>query len=330
MNIAILRRNGLGDLLCAFPLILYLKKTFPECSITLFIDQRNAPLIPYLPKVNHVVVFPAKGNKYWNLYRASRPFRNKFDMAISAKTSPMKLNNFFLYCLRAKERIAYVDDNWHARLINRPIPYCPSEAKKLHQALKGLHTVAPDLREVPQEFYPNIHVPKEIKGKYVAGQPAGLPVVLISATTTKPSNRLDIDRYASILNSLHQKIPLSVRIIGQKNDRLRADAIAMRLQMQVQVHFPRNFDEFMVLLGASDLFFVGDGGVAHIGAALGKHIVALYGETNPEEWRPLSKKADIFYHPAHVDRLPPDAIYEALKRKIDIIQGELRCGRDVM
>jgi ADP-heptose:LPS heptosyltransferase len=323
MNIAIIRRNGLGDLLCAFPMILFLKKKFPGSSLTLFVDQRNAPLIPYLPAVNKVVVLPNKGNKYWNLFRASRTFRNQFDLAISAKTSPMKLNNFFLYCLGAKERIAYVDESWHARLINRPVPYCHNEGKR-HQALKGLRLVAPELSEVPQEFYPMLTVSKEIKSKYVIKQPTGVPIVLISATTTKPSNRLDIDRYASLLNRLHQESPIFVRIIGQKNDRLRADAIAMRLKMPTQVHFPRNFDEFMVLLDSSDLFFVGDGGVVHIGAALGKNLVALYGETSPEEWRPLSKKAEVFYDPTHVDRLPAQAIFEALKRNIE----ELRGGRN--
>jgi ADP-heptose:LPS heptosyltransferase len=326
MDIAVIRRNGLGDLLCAYPLVLYLQKKFQGASITLFIDKRNAPLIPYLPPVDAVVIFPAQGNKYWNVFKTSLPFRKKFDLAISAKTSPMKLNNFFLFCLKAKERVAYVDDSWHARLVNRPIPYNPQKGKKVHQALKGLRTIDSELNEVPEEYYPRLTVSLEVKKKYPVKRPAQSPVILISATTTKPSNRLDVDLYATLLNRLHAFSPISVRILGQKADRLRADALAMRLRMEAHVHFPRNFDEFMVLLDTSDIFFVGDGGVAHIGAALGKSIVALYGETNPEEWRPLSKKAEIFYHPIHVDRLQTQAIFEALKRKLE----EFRCGRDTL
>jgi ADP-heptose:LPS heptosyltransferase len=246
--------------------------------------------------------------------RVSLRYRKKFDLAISAKTSPMKLNNLFLYGLQAKERIAYVDRSWHSRLINRPIPYDPDLAKTLHQALKGLKTVAPDLNAVPADLYPTLHVPQGIKERYPLKGGSGYPVVLISATTTKPSNRFDVIRYAALLNRLHQFHPISVIIVAQKEDRLRAEAIAMRLQMQVDVHFPRNFDEFMVLLDTSDLFFVGDGGVAHIG--LGKNVVALYGETNPVEWHPLSNKVETFNHPLHVDRLSDQAIFEALKRKI--------------
>src|ERR1700733_3395601 len=156
MKIAIVRRNGLGDLLCAYPLILYLQNKMQGASITLFIDRRNAPLIPYLPPVDEFVVFPAKGNKYWNLFCMGRRYRKKFDLAISAKTSPMKLNNLFLYWLKAKERIAYVDKSWHSLLINRPLPFDPIVTRTMHQALKGLKTIAPELEEVPKKFYPTL------------------------------------------------------------------------------------------------------------------------------------------------------------------------------
>jgi ADP-heptose:LPS heptosyltransferase len=321
MNIAIIRRNGLGDLLCAYPLVLYLQKEFKTASITLFVDPRNAPLIPYLPPVQETVIFPAKGNKYWNLFRIGLKYRKKFDLAISAKTSPMKLANLFLYWLKASERMAYVDKSWHARLINRPIPYVPEKAKTSHQALKGLRMIDPGLNEIPPDLYPSLKIPPFIKKKYHTEHPLKGPVVLISATTTKPSNRLSIERYATLLNHLFQENFFFVRIIGQKDDRLRADALALHLRMPTRVYFPRNFDEFMVLLDASDLFFVGDGGVAHIGAALGKHVVALFGETNPEEWRPLSEKAETFYHPLHVDYVPDLVIFEALKRKIEVFSG---------
>jgi ADP-heptose:LPS heptosyltransferase len=323
MNIAIIRRNGLGDLLCAYPLILFLQQKMPEAAITLFVDQRNAPLIPYLPSVKEVVVLPATGNKYWNLYRTSRRYRKKFDLAISAKTSPMKLTNLFLYWLKAKERIAYVDQSWHARLINRPIPYDALKAKKMHQALKGLRTVAPDLEEIPQEFFPTLHIPHAVRERYPVEPPSQHPVLLVSATTTKAASRLDEDRYAALLNRLHRFTPISVRIVGQKNDQMRAEAISIRLQMPNQLYFPRTFDEFMVLVGTSDLFFVGDGGVAHIAAALGKKGVALFGETNPVEWRPLSTKVETLYHPLHVDSLSDQTIFEALKR---LMTQEVYCG----
>ena len=112
-------------------------------------------------------------------------YRKEFDIAISAKTSPMKLTNFFLYWLQAKERIAYVDNSWHKSLINRPIKYQYQEAQTKHQALKGLQTIAPQLKDVPEECYPTLHIPSEIRERYP--QPiVKKPIILISATTTNP------------------------------------------------------------------------------------------------------------------------------------------------
>jgi ADP-heptose:LPS heptosyltransferase len=321
MDIAILRRNGLGDLLCAYPLVLYLQKKYPTASITLFVDQRNAPLIPYLPQVKEVAVFPESGNKYWNLLRMALRYRNRFDLALSAKTSPMKLANFFLYGLKAKKRIAYVDRSWHTCFVNHPISYDALLSKKKHQALKGLQMVAPELEEVPETLYPTVQVPLEIKQKYPIQTSFQHPTLLVSATTTRAESRFAADRYAALLNRLHHFLPIGVRIIGQKEDRERAGLIARHLVMPHQVHIPQNFDEFMVLAAASDLFFVGDGGVAHIGAALGKKVVTLFGQTSPVEWRPLSKEAEVFYHPLHVDHLCDETLFKALKRKLSAVHG---------
>ena len=318
-KIAIIRRNGLGDLLCAFPLIRYFQMGDPEARITLFVDSRNAPLIPYLPSVDEVVAFPAKGNKYINAWRTARAFQGKFDLAICAKTSPMKLMNVFLYWLKAKEGTAYVDSSWNSRLVSRPIPYDPAVMKRMHQALKTLKMVVPQCEYVPEELFPTLHVPRTKKLFNLPG-----PVMLVSATTTRSASRFDAGRYAHLLNRLHNEKQTSVLIVGQPQDEIRALQIAEKLKAPHLVHFPRNFGEFMLFLNAADYYFVGDGGIAHIGAALGKPAVVLFGETNPIEWRPLSSKVETFFHPVHVDRLNDEAIYHALMR---IRNGE-RDNRD--
>jgi len=314
-NIAVVRRNGLGDLLCAYPLIRYLQ-TKKGASVTLFIDQRNAPLIPYLPKIEQVVVFPSKGFKYWNMLRTAIPHRKQFDVAVSAKTSPMKLINFFLFCLGAKKRIAYVDPNKSSKFINQPLQFDVKIAKSMHQALKGLRTVDETCLDVPEEFYPVLHIPQKIKDQYPKPQKSSYPTLLVSATSNRKTSSLAPKRYGSILNRLHTIYPFNVLIIAEKNDHTLARAIQSELSMDCSVHFPRNFDEFMVLLDASDVLLVGDGGTSHLGAALGKAAVVLFGITNPIEWRPLSKKVETLYHPEHVDHIDDEAIFQALKEKV--------------
>jgi ADP-heptose:LPS heptosyltransferase len=102
-----------------------------------------------------VVVLEDK-NKYWGLYKSVREHA-PFDMAISAKTSPMKLMNFFLYATKAPLKAAYVDDAWHCRWVNRGRAYEPKA--EIHQALKCLHLIDPTLRTVPEELFPKFSIP---------------------------------------------------------------------------------------------------------------------------------------------------------------------------
>jgi len=312
-KVAIVRRNGLGDLLCAFPLIAYLRAEVPQTQITLFVDESNALLLPYLPKVEEVVVFKKGKNKYLHLLQKALQYRHKkFDLAISAKTSPMQLMNVFLFALGAKKRAAYVDQRWSSKLINMPMEYEVQKMRGVHQALKTLRLVNPQLQAVPAAYYPRIDVPC---------QPAGPLRLLLSASTTRSSSRFDVLRYAQLVNRLGDEgVSFVVDLLGLPGDRLRAQAIASELKVPYQIHFPQSFSEFMSLVGRSDLVFCGDGGVGHIGAAMGKKMVVLFGETKPKEWGPLGPYVTTFYDPIHVNRLSDESIYQVLKTYADELQ----------
>lgn len=321
-KVAIVRRNGLGDLLCTLPLISYLQNM--QYDVTLFVDERNAPLLPYLPSLGKTVILPTKGNKYFNLLKIALRYRFKrFDIALSAKTSPMKLINLFLFVLGAKKRIAYVEPGWHRHLINAPLRFNFKESKRKHQALKVLQMMVPKFSEVPKEFYPKVIVPQKVEEQYPNLIEKKLPRLLISASTTRPSNRFDETRYAAIINRLYNEVALfEVVILGQPKDELRAKALVAQLTVPYVLHFPRNFEEFMVLMKSSDLFFVGDGGIAHIAAAMDKKVLVLFGESTPIEWAPLGMDVTTLYDPIHVNRLKDDKILATLKAKLqEVVNG---------
>lgn len=316
-KIAIFRRNGLGDLLTTYPLISYLKKNHPSHFITLFVGESNYPLTKFLPPVEEVVPLSANTNKYFTIIKeVGKRRHHNYDLALSAKTSPMKLMNFALFISGAKERRAYVDDSWHSRLVNHPLFYDETKASELHQALKCLHLVAPELTEVPKEFYPKIHLPMHLCQPYLEYFHYSEPTIFIMATTTRNENRFDSIRYAKILNRLYKTTPFRVALIGMKKDELRAQLIADHLKVPHHIYFSRSFNEFMVLLSLSDLMFMGDGGAAHIAAALNKPQVVLFGQSHPKNWHPLGEATTVLYHPLHVNAISDESILEALEQKL--------------
>lgn len=304
-KIALIRRNGLGDLLCAYPLVLYLKKQNPNHHITLFLDESNAPLARYLPAIDQCVVF-ASGKKYMQVLRQAWCYRRcQFDLAISMKTSPMKLMNLFLFLLGAKESIAVVDSHWSKHFVNRPIAYDPTSRGHAHQALQTLHLVAPHFKSVPKELYPRIVLPRH---------PIGKPILILSASTTRPASRLDLERYASLVNGWYQEHPsFRVRIMALPKDQMRAQLLASKLIMDHAIAIPRAFDEFIEHLNEGDGCFCGDGGIGHLAGALNQRALILFGESHPKQWQPLGDHIVSLQDPIHVNRLNDEIIFKAGK-----------------
>jgi ADP-heptose:LPS heptosyltransferase len=303
-RIAIIRRNGLGDLLSVMPLVALCKEKFTDCHITLFIDERSAPLVPYLSGIDQTVVFSSAANKYLSLVQAAWSQRKEpFDMAISARPTPMKMLNLFLRLLRAKERIAYVNEAWHSRLVNQPRVYDPEE--KRHQMVKGLRLLDPSFEQVPSRLRPQIRVTPSLQFEKKC--------VMVSVTNNRIGSMLDLDKTVKILNCLFEQKDFQVVVSCEPHDLLKANDLATRLQMQTQVVATETLAQFLGVLASVDLLFIGDGGIMHLAATLDKHQVVLFGGTAVWEWAPLSDKAICLGDPHNVNFIPEQEIQAALE-----------------
>ena len=301
-QIGIVRRNGLGDLLSVMPLVYLCKERFPGCQVTLFVDERGAPLLPYLEGIDQAVVLPAMANKYAALLKTAWANRyKKFDLLISAKPSPMKLLNLFLYLLRGKNRIAYVDQAWHSKLINQPRSYDPKEEK--HQMVKSLRLLDPSFETVPSKFRPHL----KVKPSFTFDR----KTILISVTNNRLGSTLDNDKMQRILNRITK--PCKVVINCEPADYDRAKLLAKGLQMPSEVIPTPSFDTFISLVASCDGFLIGDGGIMHLAAALDKPQVVLFGGTKIWEWAPLSEKAICLADPHNVNFIPEETILQAVE-----------------
>ena len=59
-TILVIRRNGIGDMICALPVVRALKKAHPEAKLTVLADEANAPVARCCEAIDEVLVFPLK------------------------------------------------------------------------------------------------------------------------------------------------------------------------------------------------------------------------------------------------------------------------------
>lgn len=265
LKVAFIRRNGLGDLLCAYPMIAQFKKNHPDAEITLFVDETNAPLAPYLSHIDHIAIF-GKGNRYFQAIKTALKWRHKkFDISILARPSPMKLIHFFQFFLGGKS--------------------FPIERKKLtgeHQALRLLQIMDPAAQEVPEELWPKIRLEKE-KGEGI----------LISMTNHRPTSQISAERYARLLSHFPEK---KVIISCLPKDLDQAQKVQQLLQNPSEIISTTHFEEFLQTINRAAFVFSGDGGLMHLAAALDKPQLVLFGMAPIESWKPLSNKVVCLRH----------------------------------
>jgi ADP-heptose:LPS heptosyltransferase len=307
MRIAIVRRNGLGDLLAVMPLVKLCKEKHPGCHVTLFVDHRNAPLVPYLEGFDEAIVIEPSKNKYISLVKTLLKNRHRsFDLVISARPTPMQWLNLFLAGLKTPRRRAVVDGSWHSRWINEPVAF--EKESKYHQMVKGLRLMDASMEEVPQRLMPKLNVKKSYNFDE--------KTILVSVTNTRIGSQLDSDKIANHLNKAFEQFPFRVIINCEPKDLQRAQDAATLLKMNSSIIPTPNFDDFMGLLASVDASWTGDGGIMHLMGAMDKPQLVLFGKTALWEWAPLSKKAICVRHAENVNLIPEHEIQEGLERLI--------------
>ncbi|AKJ41987.1 glycosyltransferase family 9 protein [Pragia fontium] len=307
-KIAIVRRNGFGDFICAVPLIMHLEKTYPDAVITLFVDERNHSIVPYFFTHLKTVVIPA-GNKYLSLLRVGLTYRaKKFDLVISVKSSPMKLNNLFLAVLGGKHNLAIVDEkSWHSKFINHPRN---ADLYKIgHQALQCLRIFDPAIQHISSDLYPKISLDRLTP--LSVSLPS--PYLLVSVSNNRISSTLSSTSLASIANDIYKKHDISLIISCHKKDKKQAKELQHALNMPSQIFITPDLNSFLSVLNLADIVLVGDGGICHFAASMNKNLVALYAGTSLEKWGPLSEQAICLFDTNNVNNIPEIEIKKAVE-----------------
>src|ERR671935_258364 len=112
-KILLIRRNGIGDMICALPLVRRVRAAFPRARIDMLASERNAPILAGGPLVDRVLVYRrGRGlmrNHYFNLRRFMRPVREaRYDLAIAITGGFSRLVAVIAYATGVPRRVGFV------------------------------------------------------------------------------------------------------------------------------------------------------------------------------------------------------------------------------
>jgi len=305
-SILVVRRDNIGDLVCTTPFLHALRVRFPGAWLGVLANSYNAPVLARNPDLDAVYAYTklkhlGEGESalgaiarrlgdFWGLRRM------RLDLAVLA-TPAFSRRSLRLARWLAPRRIAgFSDGSAAAGALDLSVPESAVQGKHEVERVFALGRVLgiegdiPAMRLVPD--------PVEVaKVRKALGAQRGGLTVAVHISARRPAQRWPVERFAELIERLHSAHGAAAVLLWSPGapdhprhpgDDDKARDIAARLGRRVPFLAYRTeaLAELVGALAACDAVVCADGGAMHVAAALGKPIVALFGDSPAERWRP--------------------------------------------
>jgi len=293
-KILLIRRNGIGDMICALPMIRNLRAARPRVQLDILAGEDNACVLQDLGLVDRIHLY-RRGhrlmrNHYLNLPRLMEPIHEQaYDLVIAIKGGFSPLLAVISHATRIPWRLGYVPSHGH------PLDFCfnlkielPRERE--HQVESCLRFLDPlGVARLSCDLGLKLAPDHEKFAEGILHQASVLPqqFVLLNGSSGRYESRWLPSAIARTAVELDRRFKLSMILCGLSRDRafLRAAQRQAPAQIRMVVE-PPTIHHFAALVGRSRFLLCGDGGPMHVAAAMRTPAFVLFSATEPAIWRP--------------------------------------------
>lgn len=297
--------NWVGDSVMTVPALRALRRVLPKAYITLAIRPGVRGIFSEADFIDDVLVYDRKGPlsvipqiREWK--------RREFDLAVLFQNAFEAALIPFLAGVPV--RLGYATESRQALLTHRlALPDWRSSRHEvfyylylitaLEQMLFGTSTLC------EADLDASIHISESRKVEahdllHAHDVREDAPVVAICpGSINSRAKRWPAEAYAALADKLIES-NRQVLLIGSKDEADVSQDVTSRMRNRpIVLTGKTNLDQITAVLSAVDLIVTNDTGPAHIGAALGRPTIVIFGPTNPLTTRPFSPVAEILRHP---------------------------------
>ena len=305
-RILIVRRDNIGDLACTTPLIDALRARYPEGWIAALVNTYNAEVLARNPALDAVFAYEKLKHRAGGLLLTmfetmklmSRLRGEKLDYVLVPAATPRSLR---IAASLKPQRVFAADPAAH------PGKHEVERAFLLAEPLgiKG--------KPGPMRVYPDPSIAAKLK-KDISSKTIGIHI-----SARRPAQRWPAERYVQLIVQVQKQYPvLLLWAPGPKDDPRHPGDDAMAREIAEKTGCAAlptpDLATLIAALSLCERVICPDGGAMHLAAALGKPVVALFGDSPPERWHPWGVPHRVV-RPAsrNLADLAVDEVLEALK-----------------
>lgn len=278
-RILILRRDNIGDLVCTTPLLAALRAQAPRAWIGALVNTYNAEVLARNPDLDQLFVYEKLKHRRAGLISFVRD-RMRLRAALRARQL-----DAVLVPAPSAQSLKVARSLGAKRIIAAP----EGAESRRHEVERSFDTgreLGLEGAPGPARIFPDPAVVGRLRARIGTG-----PFVAVHVSARRPRQRWPLARYAALLR--HVERPLLLWAPGPADDPRHPgdDAAAARLVAELGADkvtaLPTpDLATLIAALSLARLVVCPDGGAMHLAAALGKPVVALFGDSPPERWHP--------------------------------------------
>ncbi len=313
----VVRRDNIGDLVLTTPLIRGLRQRHPDAWIGALVNSYNAPVLhgnpdldtvyaydkaKHRPDLPRLRVFANTARLLWRLRTA------RIDHVILAGPGAQRHSWQLVRWLGARSITGFTSAQFSPRGVNQPVDY--ADGARLHEAVDVFRLLAPFGIDGPAPACV-LHPDAALAGsmRIAANETLGAgsrqrPWIGVHLSARRLNQRWPVARFAELMRELRLRTggcfllfwsPGAATDPHHPGDDVRARELLSLLPARFPVvPLPTlQLEQLIAGLSLCDAAILADGGAMHLAAALGKPLIALFGDSPVERWRPWRVEHEI-------------------------------------
>ncbi len=273
-RILFIRPGGIGDAVFLLPAIQALKERFPESSICVLAEKRNAAIFSFCQAVDRTF-------RYDSLRELVEVLNGDYDVVLD--TEQWHRLSAVIARLSGASLLIGFAANQRKRLFTHPVSYFHDA----HEEDSFFSLLEPfGIHGAPGVIAPFLTVAEKTIATATAklGVFSDQPFVALFPGASIPERRWGAEKFHDLALRLHER-GLPVVVVGGKGDEESGEEIAAG-GLGCNLAGRTSLAETAAVLTRSLLLVTGDSGVLHIAVALGVPTVSLFGPGIAQKWAP--------------------------------------------
>jgi heptosyltransferase-3 len=337
-KILIVQRENIGDLVLSTPFFRALHEALPKARIDVVANSYNAPILDGNGAISNCFTYTKLKHRHpgqsrfaiiWNTLRMRAALRaNHYDLAIvmGARLSPNGLS--LAKAARPRQIAAFVSPSEPSDQVDLPIDSTgvSQHPPRLYRLLLE-KLIPPDLRTTLPAILPRceVTIDQKLRQALVDGESLrdSETCIAFHISARKVDQRWGAEKFDELMHRAHKTHGARLLLLWAPgangnpthpgDDEKAEELLALTTDLPVIAWPTRSLPELIAALSVAHVVVCSDGGAMHIAAALGKPLVCMFGNSDPDVWQAWATQQTILRDESHtVGALSVDMVESAL------------------